>query len=387
MGMKKKYQLFYSKEYQDVFDGLKECLLEVRSYAKEIGGLVFKLTVFVDIENEELYRRSVAEFSRAISDCFQNAVPSFNIVSQKPFASYPFVVEAGFVIRDELFIRYKMIHGIPYVIIEDKIVKELWVSGIGGNCCSTNIEQDSIRAFEQMVEILRAEGMTIDHVIRQWNYVGEILKIIDAKGLDLQNYQVFNEVRGRFYHQHRVREDFPAATGIGVKTPGVSIDFYAVQPLGDGVATIAVNNRKQQNPYVYDQEVLIGSAPVKKAAKQPPQFERARLLRMPGSATLFLSGTASIVGQETVGVGDVEEQTRVTIANLEELSRSVEESQKTDAWRYNLLRVYVKNEEDFSLVVPICKAHFPDIPIIFVQADVCRDNLLMEIEGEMGVNN
>ncbi|WP_291858723.1 dioxygenase [Marinilabilia sp.] len=387
MGMKKKYQLFYSKKYQGVFDGLKDCLLEVKSYAKGIGGLVFKLTVFVDIENEEVFRQSVVEFSRTISDCFQDEVPSFNIVSQKPFASCPLIIEAGFVIRDGLLIRYKMIHGFPYVLIEDETVKELWVSGNGGNCCSTNIEQDSIRAFEQVVEILHTEGMTIDDIIRQWNYVGEILKVNGSDGRNLQNYQVFNEVRGRFYRQHRTRKDFPSATGIGVKTPGVTIDFFAVQLLGDSVATSAVINRKQQNPYVYGQEVLIGSAPVKKAAKQPPQFERARLLRMPGSATLFLSGTASIIGQETVGIGDVEEQTRVTIANLEELSRSVEESQKTDAWRYSLLRVYVKNEEDFSLVESICKAHFPDIPISFVQADVCRDNLLVEIEGEMGVNN
>ncbi len=387
MGIEKTYQFLELDKYSNSIEGIKKLLLEVKTHAGEINGQVFKLTVFVSCENEDEYRGKAADFSKAVFDCFYDEVPAFNIVSQKPFSDSSFAVEAGFVTGQELQIHYKMHCDTPYVLIEDAMVKELWMSGAGGVELVGDIEQDAIRAFGQMLEILHTEGMTMDHVIRQWNYVGGILKINAADGRDLQNYQVFNEVRGRFYKHYRTRKDFPAATGIGVKIPGVTIDFFAVKPFVGSVTTAPVNNRKQQNAYVYGQEVLVGSAPMKTAAKQPPQFERARLLEMPGNSTLFLSGTASIIGQETVGIGDVEEQTRVTIGNLEEITRSAEGTLNMDALRYTLLRVYVKKEEDFPVVQQICKEYFPDVSIAFVQADVCRDNLLVEIEGEMVANN
>ncbi len=387
MGIEKAYQILEIDKDRDSIEGIKRLLHKVKTCAGEINGSVFKLTVFVSCENEDEYRGKTADISAAVYECFRDKVPAFNIVSQKPFSDSLFAVEAGFVIRQDFQIHYKMHHGTPYVLIEDAVVKELWMSGAGRIELVGDIEQDAIRAFEQMVEILHTEGMTMDDVVRQWNYVGEILKINDADGRDLQNYQVFNEVRGLFYKHYRTRKDFPAATGIGVKVPGVSIDFFAVKPLTEGVSTAPVNNRKQQNAYVYGQEVLVGSVPATSVVKQPPQFERARLFSTSSESTLFISGTASIIGQETVGLGDVKEQTCVTIENIEELRRAALELQSDGALRYSLLRVYVKNEEDFPVVQQICKNHFPGVPMAFVQADVCRDNLLVEIEGEMVGNN
>lgn len=45
------------------------------------------------------------------------------------------------------------------------------------------------------------------------------------------------------------------------------------------------------------------------------------------------------------------------------------------------LRVYVKYDTDFEVVRQICRRHFPEIPLSFVIADVCRPELLVEIEG------
>jgi len=50
--------------------------------------------------------------------------------------------------------------------------------------------------------------------------------------------------------------------------------------------------------------------------------------------------------------------------------------------KYSYLRVYVKNRSDISVVRELCTKHFGDIPATFVQADICRDNLLVEIEAE-----
>ena len=63
-----------------------------------------------------------------------------------------------------------------------------------------------------MKAILEKEGMSFDHVVRQWNYIGNILEIKNG----LQNYQVFNEVRSEFYKKYRTVHGYPAATGIGM---------------------------------------------------------------------------------------------------------------------------------------------------------------------------
>jgi hypothetical protein len=47
----------------------------------------------------------------------------------------------------------------------------------------------------------------------------------------------------------------------------------------------------------------------------------------------------------------------------------------------------VKNQENFTKVKSICKARFPEVPAIYIQSDICRDNLLVEIEAEFLINN
>ena len=50
-----------------------------------------------------------------------------------------------------------------------------------------------------------------------------------------------------------------------------------------------------------------------------------------------------------------------------------------------LLRVYIKKDEDFNKVKEICRRSYPDVPSVFIKADICRENLLIEIEAESSV--
>lgn len=45
------------------------------------------------------------------------------------------------------------------------------------------------------------------------------------------------------------------------------------------------------------------------------------------------------------------------------------------------IRVYIKHMHDFNLIKSEVDKHWPEIPAIFVQADICRNELLVEIEG------
>jgi len=44
-------------------------------------------------------------------------------------------------------------------------------------------------------------------------------------------------------------------------------------------------------------------------------------------------------------------------------------------------RVYLKNEQDYDVVKALCDAHFGIKKGIFIKADSCRSNLLVEIEA------
>ena len=158
--------------------------------------------------------------------------------------------------------------------------------------------------------------MSFDHIVRQWNYIGNILEIKHGD----QNYQVFNEVRSENYKKYRLISGYPAATGVGMMHGGVLLDFHAVKD-GDSTEIRAVDNPDQTRPYRYGQQVLKGV--------QPPQFERAVLKTVNGNSTLFISGTASIIGQDTIGIDDVEKQTLVTIENISRLTNIFKEEDLT----------------------------------------------------------
>jgi enamine deaminase RidA (YjgF/YER057c/UK114 family) len=233
--------------------------------------------------------------------------------------------------------------------------------------------------FQHLYNVLEQEGLTLTDIVRQWNYVPEILALQNHEGKTLQHYQVFNVVRKACYAKHTFRHGYPAATGIGVKTGPFSIDVLALAS-HTAVDKKGLSNPNQQNAYQYDQQQLIGDA-LCGQQKNPPLFERAKLLAWEDTAQIIVSGTASILGQETVGLGDVSHQTEIAIQNmLDLLTPAVTGRQKH--FEFNGLRVYIKQKKDYKAVKDVCQRFFPGIPTVYVQADVCRDNLLMEIEGE-----
>ena len=103
--------------------------------------------------------------------------------------------------------------------------------------------------------------------------------------------------------------------------------------------------------------------------------------------TTWISGTASIVNSESVHLGDIEKQTEQTISNIEALISSDNfrrhgvlnaGAQLSDLAK---VRVYIKRREDYPKCRAICERYFGGLPTIYAVADVCRSNLLVEIEG------
>jgi enamine deaminase RidA (YjgF/YER057c/UK114 family) len=119
--------------------------------------------------------------------------------------------------------------------------------------------------------------------------------------------------------------------------------------------------------------------------KCTPKFARAKLLSNGESKQVFISGTASIREQVTIGEDDVDQQKEITLGNIQNLVSSNTlshiEITKNELPEIKFIRVYIKFPEDYTRVMEICEKKLPSVPSIYVVSDVCREDLLVEIEA------
>ena len=347
-----KYLTFMPELEGSFAEEWRQCLKQI-IYIRETGYTLIKLNIFIDLHDYEKYIKVSREMKKNILNAFGKLSPVFNITVHPPEKPWKIAVEAAYSRIDSSDIVININNNIRYIVCSTDSGKEVWGSGLGFALFSSDVRSATEAAFEQMKAILDSEGMSFNNIVRQWNYIGNIL---EGKNC-LQNYQIFDEVRSEYYGKFRTVKGYPASTGIGMKLGGVTTDFCAV-----------------------------------KTNEKLSQYERASLLKDNFKSTLLFSGTASIMGQDTIGIGDVEKQTQVTINNIIKLTdqKRIEQNvtdTNTDWGKFILLRVYIKNQDDFSKVKMICMKQFPGVPAIFIESDICRENLLVEIEAEFLINN
>jgi enamine deaminase RidA (YjgF/YER057c/UK114 family) len=242
--------------------------------------------------------------------------------------------------------------------------------------CNTNTPA----AFHTIQNLLDKAGFALSTIIRQWNYIENILGLEGSK----QRYQEFNNVRSEFYGTHFFETGFPAATGIGIKHGSIIIEFVAVN--APEAVSLPIDNPGQVAAHEYSPVVLAGESHLPKST---PKFERARYLELFGQKQLFISGTASIRGEKTTGIGNPEEQTRITIENIQRLyseERIQQIAGNSVKPEYGHARVYLKNRHDFPVVKKTFQTIYGNLPVVYLIADICRDDLLVEIEGKIILN-
>jgi len=126
-----------------------------------------------------------------------------------------------------------------------------------------------------------------------------------VKRMATERYRHFNSARPAGVPQFRPIDHgtVPAASALGSPAGSpISIYFLAArQP-----AKMIENPPKQRLPYPRN-------------LAHSPIFSRACVLNESPGTNLFVSGTASIVGHETIHQGDVAAQTRETMANIDAL--------------------------------------------------------------------
>lgn len=206
------------------------------------------------------------------------------------------------------------------------------------------------------------------HLIRIWNYLPEINR--EANGEE--RYRHFNAARQLAFRDsgRAALSTVPAASALGSPAGSpISIYFLAARQLPR-----MIENPRQTSAYHYPP----------KFGRHSPMFSRACVLSETQGTNLFVSGTASIVGHETIHAGDVAAQTRETMANiaalLDEANRVVAAAHYSlDALKF---KVYVRRPTDLAAIERTLAVSLrPSTSIVYLRADVCREDLLVEIEA------
>lgn len=377
-----------SPEYQgSVADQAESCIEKIQSYLSFNNKSILGITVFVNADKNVLLEQKQLIFEHLIEEKFNQPFPTAYI-AEPCTEGYDYLVEIHAVEnhKDGFILKYKDDDDFVYAILEgENSEKYLFVTGISKFYKDNNVTQSTKEAFKQMKQLLKNEGMDVSNIYRQWNYIEGIIQTTDENGQLSQNYQDFNDVRAKYYDRYQFTNGYPAATGIGTIAGGINISFYAHKGTNDTIIS-SVKNPLQTEAFDYSEEVLIGEKSEENYCKAAPKFDRAKYLKSQGDEYIFISGTAAIRGEETLAINNVKEQTDITIKNMlellkkESLTLSGIESDNS-GYEVKYIKVYVKNKHEKLNIKEVCDYYFPNIPKAFVIADVCRDNLLVEIEG------
>ena len=371
---------------------LEQALFELKKRIKEQSincNKIIKLNIFLSELGNEDFKEAREKAGELIKTIFKDSLPAFTVICQPPLSGNDIVLEGYFLESGkDAKIERKEFYKHPYVVVsmDEGKYREIYTGGITVDN-GENLIYDTQKSFDFAQQILMKEDMTFGNVVRQWNYIPSILEFQDMGGSRLQHYQIFNDIRALYYGDGQFKNGYPAATGIGSSCGSVTIDIIAVDAQENYPVT-PIKNPGQQNAYSYSEKVLEGEALSSESGKKPPLFERGKAVSTPKENNIYISGTASIKGEDTVAVNDVSKQTRVTIENIEELTTKVNLKDASvhrngDDTEYNYVRVYVKKKGDLPAVKRVVEEKMKAGTAVYVHADICRNNLLVEIEADI----
>ncbi len=384
--IKKKCFGFIPTKGETVDEQFKNCLLQLEKTLKSLNLDnidILKQTIFVNAENNTRYLEIKNRLVKILDANFNSSTPPTSFVGQPPEENKHLALEIIVAEKvDGYQIQQKKVENIKYVVVQNTDMKEVYATGLTMSDLNSGISEQSQNAFNKMELILQNEGLDFNNIVRQWNYIENILDVKTSDQKLEQNYQIFNNVRSTFYGKSSFNNGYPAATGIGMNVGGVILDFIAISS-SKNISIYPIKNPNQVDAHQYSEKVLVGD---NAANKTRPKFERAKVVSNESVNQIFISGTAAIIGQYTINENTVSDQTIATLQNINKLISidnlkahgvSIRDSLKGPSY----LRVYVKNKNDIPLVKNLCNEFYKEIPTLFLVSDICRNNLTVEIEG------
>ncbi len=220
------------------------------------------------------------------------------------------------------------------------------------------LEEQTLHAYRQILD-LPSQGR---HLHRIWNFV----PAINADTAELENYRSFCIGRSRaFEANYGTVSTFrmPAASAVGNRNNRLTIVFLCGPQRPDHL-----ENPHQVPAYHYPEE----------HGPRSPSFARATVT----GRQAFISGTASIHGHTTIGVGDLEQQLIVTANNLDEMAQRIGATGFPLAEAQRHAAVYIRHREHLGAVRHFLQSRVftAGDRVAYLEAEVCRRELLVEVE-------
>jgi chorismate lyase / 3-hydroxybenzoate synthase len=205
------------------------------------------------------------------------------------------------------------------------------------------------------------------HLLRMWNY----FDAINQGTGDEERYKQFCVGRAAGLAPGAT-EQLPAATAIGRRDGS---GLLAIYWLAGRRAGCALENPRQLSAYRYP----------RRYGPAAPRFSRAMLI---AGSKLMISGTASIVGHTSRHRGDLRAQLTETVENLQSLQQRALVMAPALAARLgaaSLVKIYLRDAAALEELTTLCTSLLPETPTIVLEADICRSELLLEIDCVHGV--
>ncbi len=360
----------------EFLDQAWEALSTVRAILRQQGEpmTITAQTVYIrDMANAGALRRLMEAF-------FAERMPVTIFLPQLPCDGAELAIEAWALASGRSEIQH---HGPGLITVSYDGLR--WIQAAA---CAA--EGEGHTAYDQTTEVfttLRNEvaqaGVSFDEVARIWLYQGGITAPEDGT----ERYRELNRSRTDFFEgiqfcrrlgpSRNGKISYPASTGIGTQGRGLVATCLALQTERKDVRLVPLENPLQTPSFDYATSFSLKS----------PKFSRAMAVAIGDYVTTWISGTASIVHSESVHLGDVEKQTDQALTNIERLIDA------ENCERHGLvgagstladlakMRVYVKCPEDFERCRATCERRLGPVPVIYAHADICRPELLVEIEA------
>jgi len=248
--------------------------------------------------------------------------------------------------------------------LEGRVVGSVYQDDSTKFCCLGDLwtsEADASRTeqaaqtFDMIERAMELSGMDFSNVVRTWLYLDELLEWYDP----------FNHVRDDFFRRRGVFDALvPSSTGIS-----------GANPAGAAMIAAAMGIQSLDGS---DQAEMLPSPLQCPALEYGSSFSRAVAIDQRGRTRVTVSGTASIEpGGDTVFLDDVPGQIDLTMKVVAAIlaQRDMDFSDATRAIAYFKRAEYARDYEKYCADNGI-----PDMPTIITENDVCRHDLLFEIE-------
>ena len=374
---------------------------------KSTQGAIVKQTVFLN------GREELDECRQVIREFYGEDMPATTYVAQPLCDGKLLSIEALGICKSTGDVEIER-HSENLVITRCNGITWAYCGHMTSNSDATSVYDRSFNTFQRMQEVLKRGGFEYDQVFRTWLYLGDI---VGPEG-DTQRYKELNRARADFYKDMRFIADkvpadikhivYPASTGIGTSCTHVS-ETCATKGCVTGHCSKTTDKRFRHCPACADivMSCIAVSSDDKDLVLVPlenpgqtaafdygvdysprsPKFSRAMAVATEEYALTFISGTASITDSESRFLDDIEGQTRLTLDNMEALvtpenfERHGMPGHGGTLEDMALVRVYIKRQEDYAKARAIVEARLGELPTVFAIADVCRPELLVEMEG------